>query len=152
MAKGQPLVNLNSLGFDRKMQRAMKNLDPDALLEAIGMSAMNWVNENFETQGGHVGGWDDIQESTKKRKGHGSILIHHGILRASIEAEKTAPNKLRVGTNVEYAAHHQFGTSTIPQRRFLPNEEEGKKLAVSLIRAAIAKIERESGGDDEQQG
>ncbi len=108
--------------------------DPAPAFEVFGDIVVSSVQENFE-QGGRPGKWAPLTESTlKKKNGRGSILVGNGGaadgLLGSIHAEAT-PNAVYIGTNLVYAATHQFGRpgggwhgSDIPARPFLMFQEE----------------------------
>lgn len=70
--------------------------------------------------------WQRLAPSTVRRRRRGSFkpLIDTGRLRGSIGTSVGA-RSLSVGTNVQYGAFHQIGTSKIPARPFLPFEEVG---------------------------
>jgi phage virion morphogenesis protein len=64
--------------------------------------------------------WDPLAPKTIKRKGHADILQDQGTLRDTLTYQ-LGTNELDFGTNLEYAATHQFGREAdgIPARPFL---------------------------------
>lgn len=149
VAKGAA-VSIDTRGLTKKLKQLDQRMEPATLLKAIGLSTLQWIDENWTSEGGLVGGWEDIQERTKKRKGFSTILVQDGFLRASIDAMEpegrriTIGSGVKAGTAIEYAATHQYGDEArgIPQRRFLPDADEGKAIAVQLINGLIDEISR----------
>lgn len=75
--------------------------------------------------------WKALSKKTQARRRKGKrknkrnkILRDTGHLAKSFTFQ-ARKNTLLIGTNVEYAAHHQFGTGDIPQRAMLPTEDGG---------------------------
>ncbi|MBF0410984.1 MAG: phage virion morphogenesis protein [Candidatus Riflebacteria bacterium] len=112
----------------QQIKGKVSNLKP--IMQVIGEIIRTSVDENFE-QGGRYssagsweGGsnkWEPLKASTikAKRKSRfpGNILKDTGRLAASIEAKATR-DQVKIGTNVVYAAIHQFGgTLDIPARQ-----------------------------------
>ncbi len=98
-------------GLDRLqnlLQELMKNLhSPTAALHAIGNTLIDSFITNFE-----VGGrppWVPLSPKTLRKKRTKKILVETGRLRDSITYRLPRPNVLEIGTNVVYAAAHQFG-------------------------------------------
>ena len=75
-----------------------------------------WVQQNFRTQGGKVGGWLPIHRE-------GMILQDTGRLRASFEPFYNQFNA-GIGSDLPYSKVHEFGTNRIAQRRILPRHHE----------------------------
>lgn len=118
---------------DEKVQRLLINLSKKVgnlspIMREIAGIMHDAVEENFEKQGRPR--WKPLRPSTieaRKKKGYwpGKILQQRGRLAASI-SRKYDNNSARVGTNLEYAAIHQFGglagrghKAKIPARPFL---------------------------------
>lgn len=117
------------LQFDDKATRELLNAvvqnitNPQPVLNEIGQMMLASVKENFEVGGAYsspdsiIGGnkkWKPLSKTTKKikarqgKKGPYQILADSGRLRDSITS-KADKVSVTVGTNVEYAAVHQFG-------------------------------------------
>lgn len=90
-------------------------LDASPVMRAIAGEMHDAVEENFAQQGRPK--WAGLKASTlaaRKKSGYdGPILQRTGRLASSIEAHATR-NTALVGTNVKYAAIHQFGGKTSP--------------------------------------
>ncbi|MDI1471912.1 Phage capsid and scaffold [Thermodesulfovibrio sp. N1] len=123
---------------DRQFREAIQKLiqrgiDRRPLMRNIAMIMHNAVEENFAQQGRPS--WRPLSPKTikaRQQKGYwpGSILQMRGRLASSITAQSDN-DKAMVGTNVVYAAIHQFGgragrghRAEIPARPFLSLTEE----------------------------
>ena len=118
-----------------KLSELQKNLgDLTPVFNQIGHTLIDIVEENFESENFLGKPWTPLKDSTKKqkaKKGYKKTLQNRGHLAESIDFE-ASKNKLVLGTNVEYAAIHQFGglagknhSAKIPAREFLPIVKEG---------------------------
>lgn len=90
---------------------AAKGKDRTALNARWAILAMNWINRNFQTEGGMVGGWAPLSDNTlaARRKGSGRILQDTGLLRMSFTPEWTS-EFARVGSPLDIALYHEQGT------------------------------------------
>jgi phage gpG-like protein len=86
------------------------------LLQQLGNAQLQSVYKTFEEEGSPAGSWVPLAPSTIKRNprvygpGH-KLLILSGRLRNSIRVYDTAPNEVALGTNLVYAAVHQYGSA-----------------------------------------
>ncbi len=106
-----------------KIDAAIRNIGNTASLhDAIGHALVSRVVQGFDLSTGPYGKWRDLVDSTiaRRRKRSKKPLLDSQRLRGSITHEFDQ-RSVRVGTNVEYAQYHQFGTRTIPRRAFLPD-------------------------------
>lgn len=79
-----------------------------------------WVQLNFRTEGGRVGGW---QKSRAAERRHGKTLQDTGRLRASFIPWATRRNA-GIGSDVPYSETHEKGLDGMPVRRMLPKRKE----------------------------
>jgi len=136
--------------------KATRNLRP--AMRDIGEHMLRSVQRNFDAEGRPVR-WQPLaastlmrkvggkRRSTKKRGGLRSaaarrlrgnkILTATGRLRRSISYRASARQVL-IGTNVIYAATHQFGRGRIPARPFLLVQDEDKQKARSILLEHVA--------------
>jgi len=115
----------------KELQKKLRNLKP--LFNQIGHTLIEGVEENFESESFFGKPWTPLVEATKKQKakrGYEKILQNRGRLAESIDFE-ASNGGLTLGTNIEYAAVHQFGgnagragSATIPARPFLPIDQD----------------------------
>jgi phage gpG-like protein len=89
-----------------------------------------WVQENFKSEGGKVGGWAPLADSTiesrmRRRNKTGAIRILQdtGTLRMKWK-HNFGPDFAATVSAVEYGIFHETGTKKMPQRRILPKPEE----------------------------
>ncbi|HOE18771.1 MAG TPA: phage virion morphogenesis protein [Syntrophorhabdaceae bacterium] len=98
----------------KTLQSRIKHMQP--IMRSISEIMRDEVEENFAQQGRPK--WEPLKASTianRTKQGYwpGKILQMHGHLAASISAKATDTQAV-VGTNVKYAAIHQFGGKTPP--------------------------------------
>ena len=135
-----------------KLQEKVQDLTP--VMCQIGYTLIDTVEQNFETESFLGRPWHPLAESTKRQKakrGYEKILQNRGTLAESIDFVATK-DKLILGTNVEYAAIHQFGGDAgkdhqahIPARHFLPIDENGtmpKKIEDEILEAVEFYVKR----------
>lgn len=89
-----------------------------------------WVQINFRTEGGNVGGWKPFARGGRWRKGVGidqtaKLLQDTGALRLSFRPFATK-NNAGIGSDLDYAERHEEGLG-VPQRRMLPKQSEVKQ-------------------------
>jgi hypothetical protein len=121
----------------RRFQKGITDFtEPNA---QVAVFLNTWVDRNFQTQGGKVGGWAPLAESTLRRRRKGGkgakILQDTGLLRASTKLfyDKTQAgieNQISVFSGAEkgsrggYGIYHDSDDRSIapwlPQRRFFP--------------------------------
>jgi len=90
-----------------------------------------WVQQNFRTEGGEVGGWQPFaiggrwvgRGSTRRFDPAAKLLQDTGRLRASYESFYSARDA-GIGSNLDYAEPQNDGTRTLPARRMIPRKEE----------------------------
>ena len=112
------VVDQKVLSLIGGMGQKLKSLAP--ALKTVGQIIRTSVVRNFEV-GGRPRSW---KESKRAERESGRTLADTGRLRNSIHAAVTG-NRIEVGTNVKYAAIHQFGGKTSPHMIFPKN---GKAL------------------------
>ncbi|OQC26286.1 MAG: hypothetical protein BWX71_01555 [Deltaproteobacteria bacterium ADurb.Bin072] len=89
-----------------------------------------WIQRNFREEGGKVGGWAPLADSTiesrmRRRNKTGAIRILQDTGTLRMKWKHTwSKNHVAVVSAVEYGIFHETGTSKMPQRRILPTMEE----------------------------
>ncbi len=119
-------LTIDTRGLDR-LQVSLRGLadgvrDTSALMPRLGEYLRSSTQDRFKTQAGPDGGpWAVLQPHTlkRKRRNRDKILTQRGFLRKNITYQVTAPGRVEVGSNLIYAATHQFGRGSIPARPFL---------------------------------
>ncbi len=99
-------------GFDKGVKKAIGKLaNKQALLAAVGETLVSGTQERFdktEDPEGH-----EWEKSRRAREKGGQTLTDTARLRNSV-SYATTPTAVMVGTNIEYAAIHQFGGTIQP--------------------------------------
>lgn len=99
-------------GF-RQLESIMENTTP--VMAAIGTGLVGSTHMRFVTQTDPDGAaWQALNTGYAAGKRNTRILTESGRLRDSINS-RAGPQEVRVGTNVIYAAPHQFGAVIKPK-------------------------------------
>lgn len=120
------IVNIEVKGLNDKVDALRRQLDKNVLMSAIGEVHRQWIDENFESEGGNVGGWAPLAESTKAARPKGDnnkgnrkresgaygqkILQNTGALRASVTEPFINGHAVSITIGKEYASYHDQGT------------------------------------------
>lgn len=132
-------ILINNQVLTARLNRVAKALQhPKPLGDAIANSFLTVTEDNFDMQGRPA--WAGLSPVTLARRKAGKTLYQSGHLRRSISTTVNN-NEVLIGTNVVYAATHQFGAKqgqygkssrggpipwgTIPARPFLPMDKNG---------------------------
>ena len=132
----EAIARLDEIG-----QRA-RDLRPVLAVAAEDLKTL--VDDSFEQSRAPDGSpWAPLASSTvaRRRQGSSKPLIDTGRLRNSINAS-SGPSSLKVGTNVPYAAYHQFGTEDIPARPFLPVVGDAEGFSLTATGPAGRELDR----------
>jgi len=138
----------------REVIRKVKN--PRPANKELSVWLFRWVNDNFKTQGGKVGGWAPLRPSTitNRRKGSGTgspkILQDTGELRAKFKSF-FGRNFAGIGAGAHSKSRnipifHERGVPlrNLPQRRMLPRstDRDVTKAAIRIYNKYIRRILR----------
>ena len=156
------------ISFDTKQIDALKDRQKEArtllkqdgvVMRQIAVYLDQWVQRNFQSSGGKVGGWEPFKYGgrlTSKAKGsaqsisghkyvNGSakLLIDTGALRLSFLPFSQLGNA-GIGSDLPYSKYHEDGTKSVQQRRILPVESEVvgdvKEILENWISVTIRKM------------
>jgi phage gpG-like protein len=89
-----------------------------------------WVQRNFRSEGGNVGGWAKLADSTiesrmRRRNKTGAIRILQDIGTLRMKWKHLFGKDYgALVSAVDYGIFHETGTSKMPQRRILPTMDE----------------------------
>ncbi len=96
----------------------------------IAVWLLRWVNENFKSEGGKVGGWKPFKLGGRRLPGgkidrSAKLLQDTGRLRQSFN-KFSSRRFAGVGTNLNYAISHEFGLphKNLPARRMLMTADD----------------------------
>ena len=81
----------------------------DVLIE-IGEYVLETIEEQFDSGGMRIGGWQYLEDRTIELKGHDDILVDTGLYRDSWDFPFTAINEITIRSDEqEKVLAHQFG-------------------------------------------
>ena len=90
------------------------------LHQRYGIQALNWINRNFQPQGGMLsdGPWAKLSSNTiaGRRKGSSNVLQDSGQLRQSFTMQ-FSDQQVAIGSGKEVALYHEKGTGLYGLRR-----------------------------------
>lgn len=112
----------------REQRAAIKDLKTPLAQASVYLD--QWVQKNFKSEGGSVGGWEPFAQSTldymekyDNKRSPAKLLQRTGRLRLSFVPFSSAKES-GIGSDLPYSKSHNSGTSRIPERKLLP--ESGK--------------------------
>jgi phage gpG-like protein len=129
-----------------ELKKVRENLNSiDHVMAKISIMLDRWVQQNFKTEGGKVGGWKPFKAGgrwiTKKGKRQldtsAKLLQDTGRLRASFKPFSTA-NMAGIGSALEYSETHEKGLG-VPARRMLPEKVDVDKQVQRLMEHHLTK-------------
>lgn len=150
-------VTMDDTRLRAKVAALVKAMDSVQLLESIGLRGLKWINDNFEVDGGLVGGWEPLSEVTisRRRKESSRPLQDTGLLRSSfsffvdggrsvtfgsgVGGRNIRGRGIALGTRSRIASTHQFGMGRIPARPMMMDKATMAGLARGLFNAAWEK-------------
>lgn len=128
MAAAAITVDLSGLDTLRERVAALASADLHDLLDAIGTELVDVTVERFTTKTAPNGApwrpWSPRYARTR-HAGH-SLLVSDSHLIRSIQ-QLVSGGTVAVGSNLVYAAAHQFGTPRIPARPYLGLSEDDRQ-------------------------
>jgi phage gpG-like protein len=118
-----PLKTLN----EALRRRAGEIGRPEEANRQVSVFLDSWVQRNFRSEGGSVGGWTPFARGGRWIKGQGldtsaKLLQHTGALRLSFRAFFDS-TRAGIGSDLHYAKYHHEGTDRLPKRQLLPERE-----------------------------
>ena len=108
----------------KELNRLLKKVDnQDSALNEIGNYLVESTEQRFDDMQAPDGqAWEPLSETTLSRKKRTDKILFEGGTLAETLTYQLNGNELQVGSNMEYAAMHQFGGTTSPFSMF-PNQE-----------------------------
>lgn len=126
--------------------RVMASMDTSALMPRLGEYLQRSTQDRFKSQTSPDGAtWDVLAPRTlarkeKKKLNPGKVLTERGFLRKGIAWQLLNKSTVEVGSNLKYAATHQFGRGNIPPRPFLGLSDQDKRKIDAIIRSWAAEL------------
>lgn len=158
-------VKITVMGFNklqRKFNQLAKQLrNKEPMFKGIGIKLLNEINETFEKESFEGSPWERLKQSTifarpgislvEARKGTAEVKIlqNTGTLRRSYSPGDSesrysvSKNFVRVGTNLEYAAIHEFGIGS-PKRQMIPSKKRALEIAIPVANFFVNRSLRSS--------
>lgn len=142
-------LQIDSFGdqqLDREMLRfkgRSDNMRP--VLSALADDFLAIQDQQFGSQGRFAsGGWRRLSASRveqKRQQGLDPRILHATLaLRKSLTKKgargavrKVTADEMRVGTSIDYAIHHQYGTQRMPRRRPVEFREQDRRRWVKAL-------------------
>ena len=130
----------------RQLGRLIKACeDPRDALDAVGFDFASRVDRTFDAQADPWNrAWRPLSPLTlrlRRKRGKGAEILRDTNRLADSITHNIENGELRVGTNVEYAEHHQLGRK-VPYRPFLPVRQDGSPdLPDAWTRSGIEIVE-----------
>ena len=114
-----------------------------------------WVQRNFRTEGGKVGGWKPLaaggrwktyKDGRRVLDPSAKILSDTGMLKHSfLTFEWNNGNIVGIGSDVPYSEKHEYGEGNVPQRRMLPRRSEIIEDVRRIFDQFVGKIIKRKG-------
>lgn len=122
-------ISINSYNRERAL------LPKKLANEAINHFKDNWRKQGFD---------DNTVSAWKQRKNKDvgrAILVKTGRLRRSFNSFIESNNRVRVENDTPYSVYHNYGTSKMPQRKFMGRsrnlDEKSGVLIMRMIKKAL---------------
>jgi len=127
-------VKITDGGVKQALSRISQRMsDPSPVMLAIAEALQAQTDDNFANQSGPLGKWPALKSPKKGRGTNPQILVHIGHLKASIGTTHSR-NTAAIGTNLVYAAVHQFGGKiNMPARSQLSYFKQQKDGSVGRL-------------------
>lgn len=117
----QPNINLVRRALNRLIEDMVDLSTPN---RRVAVLLDTWVQRNFQSEGGLVGGWKPFKLGGRRLPGGGidytaKLLQDTGQLRASFDTIFDS-DSVEIWSDLYYAKFHEYGARNLPQRRMLP--------------------------------
>jgi len=127
MATTIVVTHTGSKAMTKKLRSVINKVrNPKQANREVSIWLMRWLNENFKSQGGKVGGWKPFKLGGRRMPGGGidasaKLLQDTGRLRKSFSPFYSR-NTAGIGSDLNYSVAHEIGlpVRNLPARRILP--------------------------------
>lgn len=135
--------------LERK-RRAVTDLRTPLARAAVYLD--QWVQRNFKTEGGGVGGWVPfaknkdgipIVEAREPARAPAKLLQRTGRLRSSFSPFATR-KEAGIGSDIPYAEQHHKGEGKLPARPMLPEKGSARRTVMRECREIMVAYNREA--------
>lgn len=111
-----------------------------------------WVQKNFKTEGGKVGGWTPFAKNAEgvplvelrdPKRAPAKLLQRTGRLRSSFSpfADK---KRAGIGSDIPYAEPHHKGQAWLPERQLLPDKGKAQREVLRAAREIMVDYNAEA--------
>ncbi len=132
--------------FIQKLPEKLKKA-VELTLERSALHLESELSKIFKTEGrSHDVEWTPLKEAYLKqkiKKGYSEKILHRTTTLAQSFTSKVEKEKAIVGTPVEYAVFHEFGTRKMPARPFMQPVLEAflsQNMPVKLFKQALKEV------------
>jgi phage virion morphogenesis protein len=130
------VLKVDARVVSRKLKKAARNAEHmTAAFREVGEIALRSIRKNFDASGRPTK-WPPRTTRYRGKRAKNKLLIDTGRLIDSI-TYRAHSTHVDIGTNVEYAATHQFGRDAIPARPFIMLQDEDSAPIREAILAHI---------------
>ncbi len=148
MATSIVVTHKGSRAMTAKLRHVIRKVkNPKQANREVSIWLMRWLNENFKTEGGKVGGWKPFKLGGRRLPGGGidataKLLQDTGRLRKSFSPFYSR-NTAGIGSSLSYSVAHEIGlpVKNLPARRMLPQAGD-KSVEVGVIKIYNRYIRR----------
>jgi len=137
-------ITIDAQGIDplQARVRGLARMDTSSLMPRLGEYLLDSTRARFGPQQAPDGTpWAALAPRTSARKKHNpsKILTERGFLRKNLRYQVLSKTTVQVGSNLEYAATHQYGRAGIPARPFLGLSPKDHQEIRAIIAAWAAQ-------------
>ena len=128
----------------RQEKQLKKIADMKEPMSKVATLLDRWVQTNFKTEGGNVGGWAPFAIGGRRKKGGridttAKLLQDTGRTRASF-LPFSSKNDAGIGSDLPHTKAHNEGHGNLPKRRMLPKAADVLKEVRRLLESYHKRI------------
>jgi len=125
-------VNPKLSKVNQDLQRAASGISNLSGVHRAAAALLDkWVQRNFETEGGNVGGWKPFAAGGRWKNGTldttAKLLQDAGTLKSRFLPFSSNKNA-GIGNDLPYSKTHELGQGLLPARRMLPRSSDEKLM------------------------
>lgn len=135
--------------FKKRLEDAHKKVGALSVpMKKVSVYLDRWVQDNFKTEGGKVGGWQDFARGGRLEDGQidttAQLLQDTGRGRASFTPFATKKDA-GIGSDLPYMRDHDKGENGQVQRRILPELDEVEGDVEDILEDHVIKAFKDEG-------
>lgn len=138
-------ITIDAQGIDplQARVRGLARMDTSSLMPMLGEYLLDSTRARFGPQQAPDGTpWATLAPRTSARKKHNpsKILTERGFLRKNLRYQVLSSSAVQVGSNLTYAATHQYGRDNIPPRPYLGLSRADRSEILEIIADWAAEL------------